>query len=133
MEKRDSTFFAGEITPYREKILKLQIFRNMSSSDEFISAAENIQRIREALHCRQKNYDRNIPQKEASKMFELDIHLNVAKKFLLEHKVKEAVFTLMKYEVTIQNIISVVEKEKREQVVRNYKQLSDWLISRNFS
>lgn len=102
-------------------------------SEEFLKAAENVQKILDALRHRKENYEKDIPQKEASKMFELSIALNVAKKFLLEHKVKETTFTLMKYNVTAQNINYFVEKEKRPQVSRNYKELSDWLISRNFS
>ncbi|BAU80067.1 hypothetical protein A9K97_gp284 [Tokyovirus A1] len=102
-------------------------------SEEFLKAAENVQKIREALRHRRENYEKDIPQKESNKMFELGIALNVTRKFLLEHKVKEAVFTLMKYNVTAQNINSLVEKEMRPQVSKNYKELSDWLISRKFS
>nr|WQM87066.1 hypothetical protein [Marseillevirus cajuinensis] len=102
-------------------------------SQDFERAAENVRQIREALSKRERNYEKNIPQKEASKMFELSIALNVTEKFLLEHKVREATYTLMKYNVTAQNINYFVEKEKRQQVSKNYKELSDWLISRNFS
>nr|WRK65545.1 hypothetical protein MarFTME_500 [Marseillevirus futianmevirus] len=65
-------------------------------------------------------------------MFEIRIALNVAEKFLIEHRVKETIFTLMKHKVTLRNIEELVEKEERSKVAKNYKELSDFLLSKGF-
>ncbi|ALH06866.1 hypothetical protein PMV_168 [Port-miou virus] len=92
---------------------------------------ENIQKIREVLSERTKNNEKDVPQKERQKIFEYGIALNVCQKFLKEEKVKEAVYALMKYNVSLENLCSVVEAKNRELIRIAYREFFLWAKTQN--
>lgn len=94
-------------------------------------AIENISEIRGVLLERTKNYEKDIPQKERQKIFDYGIALNVCLKFLEEGKAKEAVFSLIKYDVSLKNLCSVVRPKNRVIVQEAYQEFFLWARSQN--
>ncbi|AMQ10732.1 hypothetical protein [Brazilian marseillevirus] len=92
-------------------------------------AIENVRFLRNCLDERTKNYEKDIPQNQRQRIFEIVLALRVSEKFLEENKVVEASFALMKYNVSSKDLVSLVEKERKMEVLKRYKELSDWFLT----
>ncbi|AHC54802.1 hypothetical protein D1R32_gp085 [Tunisvirus fontaine2] len=86
---------------------------------------ENVRFFRESLKsfkCRKSDEGRK---------FELIIALNVTEKFLLEDKIFEASFALMKYDASAKELASFVSNSKKAEVLARHKEITLWFLEQD--